>query len=323
MGEYATPCVYRMDVAALIWSPCAHHHTTSLLYVVACFVLHLSSTCPLSFSFPAGVCQEVCQSMLRCARREMSGSICRCVEYLATTQRRLASKTGWRRHEEASSFTSRLRVVKAPTCSSCSALSRFFSFLAASHPRIPRIQRELTNRDLVEVQRSLRQGGCSMMPRGCVTLARMSRERMTGLVCLGPVKPLSLVSVFSVHRRTGDFNEDCFEHGTFHLRRSAGAFPRSILTSEGAACRVYPSASCTQAKVVAYSQWKIDTGMDQWKEENPHSHHRPLVICCVRLTNPMFAAQAERDFRCHSDAVVLPSGRTPPPSPRKRQKHAL
>lgn len=26
--------------------------------------------------------------------------------------------------------------------------------------------------------------------------------------------------------------------------------------------------------VVAYSQWKIDTGMDQWKEENPHSHHR-------------------------------------------------
>ncbi|CAK9028783.1 4 [Durusdinium trenchii] len=26
--------------------------------------------------------------------------------------------------------------------------------------------------------------------------------------------------------------------------------------------------------IVAYSQWKIDTGLDQWKEDNPHSHHR-------------------------------------------------
>eukprot|EP00441_Pelagodinium_beii_P041338 CAMPEP_0197644914 /NCGR_PEP_ID=MMETSP1338-20131121/17736_1 /TAXON_ID=43686 ORGANISM="Pelagodinium beii, Strain RCC1491" /NCGR_SAMPLE_ID=MMETSP1338 /ASSEMBLY_ACC=CAM_ASM_000754 /LENGTH=1454 /DNA_ID=CAMNT_0043218391 /DNA_START=9 /DNA_END=4373 /DNA_ORIENTATION=+ len=26
--------------------------------------------------------------------------------------------------------------------------------------------------------------------------------------------------------------------------------------------------------IVAYSQWKIDTGLDQWKEDNPNSHHR-------------------------------------------------
>ena len=26
--------------------------------------------------------------------------------------------------------------------------------------------------------------------------------------------------------------------------------------------------------IVAYSQWKIDTGLEQWKEDNPHSHHR-------------------------------------------------
>eukprot|EP00931_Biecheleriopsis_adriatica_P055980 TRINITY_DN33185_c0_g1_i1.p1 TRINITY_DN33185_c0_g1~~TRINITY_DN33185_c0_g1_i1.p1 ORF type:complete len:3737 (+),score=795.69 TRINITY_DN33185_c0_g1_i1:1026-12236(+) len=39
-------------------------------------------------------------------------------------------------------------------------------------------------------------------------------------------------------------------------------------------CHLICAILLTLFHVVAYSQWKISTGIDQWKEDNPNSHHR-------------------------------------------------